>query len=65
MRYTKEDLIKLEELVNEINDLLSQKFTCAQVKINTGQFARKLSIDIYERVNPRNLSEVKKLTSEI
>lgn len=50
MKYTKEDLIKLESLVDEINELLSEKFSRSMVYIKQPR-NDKLKIEIYEQVS--------------
>jgi hypothetical protein len=49
-KYTKEDLVKLEELTNEINELLNTKFNCCMVSIKQLIRPSPLKINVYERL---------------
>jgi len=57
MKYTKEDLTKLESLVKQINELLSTKFDCCQINVKQPR-KTEINVDIYERVSSSSLSSV-------
>ena len=50
MRYKKEDLVKLEKLVKEVNKLISENFACNLVEVK--QLTDKtIKIDVYVRAS--------------
>ena len=51
MRYTKDDILKLKELVKEINSIIIEKFPCSNVKIIFHQkIGKTLEVEIFERL---------------
>lgn len=49
MRYTKDDVLKLKELVKELNTLLTEKFACNHIVVNH-RSRTEIVVDVYERV---------------
>lgn len=51
MRYTKDDVLKLKELVNEINSLIIDKFPCSNVKIFFSQkMGKTIELEVFEKI---------------